>query len=101
MFFRKWIFDLKKNRLQYARSEINKIVIKSLLYNPNFNTPARVYFYGFLKNYSIFSSRSFFKRACVVSGYSKAIFRLFKMSRQHSKRFASAGVLVGMRRSSF
>jgi len=76
-------------------------VLKSLLSNEDFSLFFRFYFYQLLKNYPKYSSISFYRRYCVLTGYTKSIFRLFKLSRHQCKRFASNGFLMGMRKSSF
>lgn len=81
--------------------ELNKIVLKSLLSNYSFLNKDRFYFSFLLNKYSTKASISAFRRYCVLTGYSKSVFRRFKLSRHQCKRYASDGLLIGMRKSSF
>lgn len=101
MFFRKWIRDSYKNTNKFLLVELNKLILKSLLSHDSFNNNERFYFYYLLKRYSIHSSISLYRRFCVLTGYSKSVFRYFKLSRHQCKKYASDGLLVGMRKSSF
>lgn len=101
MFFRKWIFDSYKYRFQVQKNEINKNILKSLLSCEEFSLVFRIYFFKLFQKYPKFSSISFFRRYCNLTGYSKSVFRLFKLSRHQAKKYASNGFLMGMRKSSF
>lgn len=101
MFFRTWIIKNKKNSFFFEGSELNKLVLKSLLRDLHFSYKDRIYFSILLNNFSIASSGSIFRRSCLVSGYPKSVFRFFRLSRHCCKSFASYGFLSGMRKSSF
>ncbi len=101
MYFRKWIKISKNNIASSVNVELNKLILKSLLSNGSFNNKYRFYFYFLLKHYSKYTSISIFRRFCNLTGYSKSVFRYFKLSRHQCKRYASDGALMGMRKSSF
>lgn len=101
MYIRRKFLDVNKIIPLFSLNELNKVVLKSLLSSSDFPFIDRFYFFYLLQKYSAEGSLSIFRRFCSVNGYSKSIFRLFKMSRHSSKRFASLGLLVGMRKSSF
>lgn len=101
MFLRKWIRDTYSNTNRLISVEFNKLILKSLLSNQVFSNRERFYFYYLLKRYSINSSVSIYRRFCVLTGYSKSVFRYFKLSRHQCKKYAADGLLIGMRKSSF
>ena len=101
MFFRKWIFKNIKNGIVFERTELNKMVLKSLMRDLNFSTKDRIYFSRLFNNFNFFSSGSLLRRHCILTGYPKSVFRFFKLSRHQCKKYASFGFLTGMRKSSF
>lgn len=101
MYIRRKFLDLNKIVPVFSLNELNKLVLKSLLSSSDFIFADRLYFFYVMQKYSISGSFAIFRRFCSINGYSKSIFRLFKMSRHNSKRYASLGLLSGMRKSSF
>lgn len=101
MFFRKWIIKSNLNIKKFKNVEYNRILLKSLLSNPDFNNMQRFYFSFIFNRYYPHITSSFYRRFCIISKYPKSVFRFFKLSRFVSKDFASKGLLVGMRKSSF
>lgn len=101
MYKRRKFLNFSSHITSFSSNELNKLVLKSLLGSNDFSFKYRVFFFSILQKYSLISSISFFRRFCNINGYSKSVFRLFKMSRHNSKRYASLGSLVGMRKSSF
>lgn len=101
MFFRKWIFNDNSKRKAFARTELNKCILKFLLSNYAFKDVHRVYFSKLLTTYGKQTSISSLRSFCKLSGYPKSVFRFFRLSRHVCKKHASNGLLVGMRKSSF
>lgn len=101
MYIRRKLTIRNKIDLKFSVVELNKIVLKSLLSSSDFNFLIRIYIFSLLQKYSSYSSFSYFRRICSISGYTKSVFRLFQMSRHNSKKYASLGLLQGMRKSSF
>src|SRR3954470_6567440 len=83
--------ELKKNinkfylSNKYSSFKSNKI-IKNIYRNK--------YFYKY-------SSISYYRRSCLVTGNCRSVFKFFKLSRYTCKANASNGLLVGLRKSSF
>ena len=48
-----------------------------------------------------FSSVSYFRKSCLLSGNCRAVSRYFKLSRYICKKYASNGLLTGLRKASF
>lgn len=101
MYKRRKFLNIEAYKPIFSSNELNKLVLKSLLSSEDLKFLPRVFFFFFLQKYSIKSSISFFRKFCNIDGYSKSIFRFFKMSRHNSKRLSSFGYLTGMRKSSF
>lgn len=76
-------------------------MLKSLLSSEEFSLLYRFYFFQILKKFSKFTATSSYRRYCIFTGYTKSVYRSFKLSRHQCKRYASNGYLVGMRKSSF
>ena len=83
--------EMKKNLIKfflsnkYSNFKSNKLI--KLAYN-------NLYFYKF-------SSISYFRRCCLVTGNCKSVFSFFKLSRYTVRLYASKGVLIGLRKASF
>jgi small subunit ribosomal protein S14 len=88
-------------RIFYKRSEISKLVLKSLLASSSFFFSEKVFFYKAFQKFSFKSSISFYRRSCLITGSSRSVFKMFKLSRNQSKAKASHGYIVGLRKSSF
>ena len=98
------IFAFKKYKIKVLiNKELKKNIIKYFLLNQskNFKSNKIIKFIYRNKFYYKYSSISFFRRNCLISGNSKSVFRLFKLSRYHCKYYASNGYIVGLRNSSF
>jgi len=98
--FKKWILTERNSRLLFFKSELKKNLLKSLLVS-QYNYFCKIYFSKCLWSLGKFSSISFNRNYCVVSYKTKSVFRRFKMVRHLCKKYASFGLLVGMRKSSF
>ena len=51
--------------------------------------------------YNKYSSVSYFRRSCLVTGNCRSVFRFFKLSRYTCRLYASNGLLTGLRKASF
>lgn len=90
------------NRSHFCVTELNKLVLRGLLSNcGSFSFLERAFFYKSFCRYFFKFSISFFRNSCLFTGHAKSIFRLFKLCRHGAKASASAGFLLGMRKSSF
>lgn len=90
-----------KNLRSAKRAEIKKLVLKNLLKDPYFSDIERFYFGYKLSSFSKKHSFTNFRRSCVISNYPRSFVRRFKLSRHTAKYYASKGLLIGMRKSSF
>lgn len=98
------IFTFKKYNIKLLyKKELKKNLIKYFLSNQynNFKSNKIIKFIYRNKFYYKYSSISFFKRSCIISGNCKSIFRFFKLSRYLCKYYASNGYIVGLRKASF
>jgi ribosomal protein S14 len=48
-----------------------------------------------------YSSISFFRRSCVITMWSRSVFRFFKICRYSSRMLFSNGLFIGVRLASF
>jgi ribosomal protein S14 len=83
------------------KSEITKLLLKSLLSASFFSLDSKIYFGKLFAKYNKFSSFSFYHRFCVKTGFTHSVSRRFKMVRHQCKFYASNGYLVGLRKASF
>lgn len=96
-----WINRDKITRKNYTRTEINKIVLKSLLANTKFCKSAKIYWFLLSNKYGKHNSISYYRRGCNITGSGRSVFRQFKSSRHAIKKYASLGQLPGVRKASF
>lgn len=98
------IFAFKKYKVnQMVNKELKKNLIKYFLLNQykNFKSNKIMKFIYRNKFYYKYSSRSFFRRCCLLSGNGKSVFRFFKLSRFLCRYYGSNGYLGGLRKASF
>jgi len=98
------IFTFNKYNIKKLNNkELKKNLIKYFLLNQynNFKSNKIIKFIYRNKFYYKYSSISFFRRSCLISGNCKSIFRFFKLSRYHCRYYASNGYIVGLRKASF
>jgi ribosomal protein S14 len=98
------IFTFKKyNIKRLYNKELKKNLIKYFLSNQynNFKSNKIIKFIYRNKFYYKYSSISFFRRTCLISGNCRSVFRFFKLSRYLCKHYASNGYIVGLRKASF
>lgn len=96
-----WIKNDNYKRKFFKKAEIQKIVLKSLMISNDYPIKYRYFFNKIFYIYSKKSAISSYKRGCIMSHWGRSIFRDFKLSRHFTKRFASDGFLLGLRKSSF
>jgi ribosomal protein S14 len=98
------IFAFKKYKIKLmVKKELKKNLIKFFLSNQynNFKSSNIIKFIYRNKFYYKYSSISFFRRACILSGNCRSVFRFFKLSRYLSRHYASNGYIMGLRKASF
>jgi len=98
------IFVFKKyNMKSLINKELKKNLIKYFLSNQykNFRSNKIIKFIYRNKFYYKYSSISFFRRSCLISGNCKSVFRFFKLSRYHCRYYVSNGYISGLRKASF
>lgn len=96
-----WSARDKKIRSVFSKFELKKLVLKSLLSSAAYPIFFKFYFSKLFYMTPKNSSVSRYKTFCLFSLYGRVIFKKFKLSRHFSKRFASHGLLLGFRKSSF
>lgn len=98
------IFAFKKYNLKYMlKKELKKNLLKFFLANQykNFKSNKIIKFIYRNKYYYKYSSISFFRRSCLLSGNCKSVSRFFKLSRYLCRYYASNGFISGLRKASF
>lgn len=98
------IFAFKKYKIEIlVNKEVKKNIVKYFLSNQykNFRSNKIIQFLYRNKIYYKYSSISFFRRNCLLSGNSKSVFRLFKLDRFLCRYYASNGFISGLRKASF
>ena len=98
------IFAFKKYKIDFLiKKELKKNIIKFFLNNQykNFKSNKIIKFIYRNKFYYKYSSISFFRRSCLLSGNCRSVFRFFKLSRFLCRFYASNGFIVGLRKASF
>lgn len=101
MQFKRWQIKESNLRITYSNIELSKLMLKSLLSSNNFNLTNKHYFYKIFHSYFKKAAIGSFTRSCLFTGHSRSIFKMFKLSRHQSKKMASNGYIVGLRKSSF
>jgi len=97
-FWYKRDFSLRKN---FLLKEMDLLILKGLLSNFKFSKNEKIYFGLVFLNFSKYSSIAYYRRSCIMTGNSRSVFRRFKMVRHWCKKYASDGILIGIRKSSF
>jgi|ERR1700679_56760 ribosomal protein S14 len=83
--------EMKKNLLKYFLSNKYSSLKSKKIIKFAYN---HLYFYKY-------SSISFFRRSCLVTGNCKSVFSFFKLSRYTARSYASKGFITGLRKASF
>lgn len=85
----------------FKKTELSKIVLKSLLASEFFSFEDKIIFQKSFNKFGFKSSISYYRHGCLLSNQTNSVFRLFKLSRSFSKQEASYGRICGLRKSSF
>ncbi len=91
----------KSYRFFYKKTEISKMVLKSLLSSEFFKFEDKIIFQKSFGKFGFKSSISYYRHGCIISHQTNSVSRLFKLSRTFSKRYASYGKITGLRKASF
>ena len=83
--------ELKKNIIKFYLSNKYSILKSNKIIKIAYRN---LYFYKY-------SSISYFRRSCLVTGNCRSVSRFFKLSRYTSRYYASNGFFNGLRKSSF
>ena len=84
-------FEIKKNLTKFYLSNKYSNFKSKKLINLAYNN---LYFYKY-------SSTSFFRRSCLITGNCRSVFCFFKLSRYSVRLYALNGILAGLRKASF
>jgi len=103
IYLNKYGWTLRDNNLRhyYKGFEIKKLILKSLSSTSEYDFNYRIYFSKKFNNFSKKSSLSFYRKSCMIRKCGRVIFKDLKLGRHVSKLYASIGLLVGFRKSSF
>jgi ribosomal protein S14 len=96
-----WVKKDSKIRPLFKRSEIQKMVLKSLMISHDYPLKYRYLFNKMFYIYSKKSSIASYRRSCMINNWGRSVVRHFKLSRHFTKKFASDGLLLGLRKASF
>lgn len=97
----KFIIKEMSLRKNYLKKELLILVLKSFRANLIIPLRQKYYFYERFFRLSKESSISLLRNKCLFTGWSRSVFRHFKMSRHSVKIFANAGLLCGLRKMGF
>lgn len=92
--------DIKRRQL-YKKYELIRNLLKSIIYNRNLKPIIR--YNAFLKLNSLPKDSSIvrIRNRCVLTGRSRAVYKLFKISRTIFRKLASNGYIQGVQKSSW
>jgi ribosomal protein S14 len=96
-----WILKNKKRRNLLKKTEIKKLMIKSLLINNKSNFFFKLYYDKIFKKINNNASISKIRNYCLYLNNSRSIFRKFKLSRHKIKILAANSYITGLKKSSF
>ena len=85
------------------KKELKKNLSKFILLNKYNNIKSNKIIKMIYRNFYFYkySSISFFRRSCILTMWSRSVFRFFKLCRYSSRLYFSNGLFVGVRLSSF
>jgi ribosomal protein S14 len=98
------IFTFNKINLNLMQSkELNHNLVKFILSNKYSILKSKKIIKMAYKNlyFYKFSSISYFRKSCLISGNCRSVFKFFKLSRYICKQYASNGLFTGLRKASF
>ena len=85
-----------KQRLYFQKFEKKRLIIKSVTQNLHLKTRFRWFIQTKFLEFPLKSSLTQIKNKCIVTGRSRSIHRLFKLSRLQLRKYASFGFLPGV-----
>jgi len=91
----------KKIRYTFKKTEIKKIILKSLIYNNILDFYKKIFFDSKFKKFTFYSSIAKYRHNCMFLGNNRAVIQQFKLSRHSCKKYASLGFLIGLKKASF
>jgi ribosomal protein S14 len=98
------IYTFKKYNIKlFVNKELKRNLVKFFLINQYRNFRSNKIIKNIYRNryFYKYSSISFFRRSCLLSGNCKSVFRFFKLSRHLCRFYASNGFIMGLRKASF
>lgn len=96
--------QIKKNinqRKFFKTNEKKRLILKSIINNLNFEKKIRWKIQKKLIKFSNNSSLTRIKNRCILTGRSRSVYRLFKLSRIQLRKLASNGSLPGVSKYSW
>jgi len=96
-----WIERDKKRRMSFFKNEIKRTKYKSMFYNVNLPQQVRWQASYNLSKLSKNGSQTRVKNRCILTGRSKSIDRIFKISRIQLRQLALDGFLPGVKKASW
>ena len=96
-----WIERDKKRRKLVSKYELKRLQLKTIIYTHSL--PKDVRWNASLKLAKLprNSSKVRIRNRCVITGRSRGVYRLFKMSRILFRQYASSGLLTGVKKASW
>ena len=92
-------FNIKLMKLKEVKKNLSKFYLSNKYSILKSNKIIKMiyrnlYFYKY-------SSKSYYRTSCLITGNCRSVFRFFKLSRYTSRNYASNGLLTGLRKASF
>ena len=87
----------RKKRYNFLRKEKNKIVLKSLTHNTNFNKIIR--WNAILKISQYLTNSNKLKKRCFLTGRKNILNKYYRSSRLMFFKFARTGLITGVKKS--
>ena len=91
----------QKRRILYAKYEIKRLLLKSMIRDLHLSKNIRFQSIQELNKFPRNSSASRIRNRCVQTGRAKSNYRIFKMSRITFRELALKGLLPGVTKSSW
>jgi ribosomal protein S14 len=86
----------KKKRNLFCKFEVERLLLKSILFNLNFGKNIRKHiFFSLANNYTKQMSKTQLRNRCILTNRSRFIFTKYKISRLQFKRLINLGRLTG------
>jgi ribosomal protein S14 len=92
-------FKLSKMKRKELKKNISKFYLSNKYREFKSNKIIRIIYRN--KYFYKFSSISYYRRACLITGNCRSVFKFFKLSRYTCKALASNGLFTGLRKASF